>query len=167
MKNSASFYTSTVEYPQNKQAVMSSDEEVVVKYCNSITINASRKIVWSVLSDINNWSSWHADIKKSKLKGKLKPQTTFVWNSGGVKIHSTLQNVHPENQLEWTGKSLGIKAVHRWVLTENDNSTIVRVEEVMLGFMVKLFKKSLNKKLATSLQLWLNLLKKESENLMY
>lgn len=139
------------------------NNEAPVIYKNSITINAGIETVWSVLTDIDNWPSWQSDIKKSKLKGVLKPQSTFVWNSAGIKINSTLQKVETNKQLGWTGNSLGIYAVHNWFLSENENNTIVRVDESMEGFLAKLMKKSLNKKLETSLELWLILLKRECE----
>lgn len=137
-----------------------------VKYSKSVNINARIEKVWSVLTDIDNWSSWQSDIKKSKLNGELKPHSTFEWITGGVKIHSTLQNVNPFKQFGWTGKSFGIFAIHDWILSVNENTTTIKVEESMEGLLTKLMKKSLNKKLDTSLQLWLNLLKDESEKRM-
>jgi uncharacterized membrane protein len=142
------------------------NNEAPVKYSKSITINASINKVWSVLTDINNWSSWQTDIKKPKLNGELQPQSTFEWKTGGVKIHSTLQNVDTNKQFGWSGKSLGIFAIHNWILSENENSTTIKVEESMEGFMAKLMKNSLNQKLDSSLQIWLDLLKEESEKRM-
>jgi len=162
----AFLYITTVGFAQNKENMKNINNEAPVKYGKSITINASIEIVWSVLTDIDNWSSWQSDIKKPKLNGELKPQSTFEWTTGGVKINSTLQSVDPNKQFGWTGKSLGIFAIHNWILSENENTTTIKVEESMEGFMANLMKKSLNKKLESSLLLWLELLKEESEKRM-
>lgn len=170
MKNlvllTAFLYITSVGYAQNKENMKSINNDAPVKYSKSISINASIDTVWLVLTDINNWSSWQTDIQKPKLNGEMKSKSTFEWKTGGVKIHSTLQKVDPNKQFGWTGKSLGIYAVHNWILSHNENSTTIKVEESMEGFMAKLMKKSLNKKLEKSLQLWLDLLKEESEKRM-
>jgi uncharacterized protein YndB with AHSA1/START domain len=133
--------------------------------CNkTITIEAERKKVWNVLTNINNWENWQTDITKSKLNGELKPKTTFDWKTGGIKIHSTLHTIEPYSQFGWTGKTFGIFAIHNWTLIEEDGKTTVEVEESMEGMLADLFKKSFNKNLDHGMQNWLNLLKQECEN---
>lgn len=66
-----------------------------VKCSKQITVGTTSKHVWSVLTDINNWANWQTDISKPILNGDLKPETTFDWKTGGVKIHSTLHTVEP------------------------------------------------------------------------
>lgn len=139
------------------------NNEAPVRFTKSIVINASVETVWSVLTDINNWSTWQSDIKQSHLNGELKPHASFDWSSGGVKIHSTLQNLVPMKHFGWTGKSMGIYAIHNWALSENGEGTMLKVEESMEGLLAKLLKKPLNKKLEASLQLWLDLMKGECE----
>lgn len=129
----------------------------------SIIINADSKKVWTVLTDIDKWSSWNTDISNSKLNGTLKAETTFDWKTGGAKIHSILHTVKPYEKLGWTGKALGTFAIHNWSLTETDGQTTVYVEESMQGFLVKLFKKTFNKTLKNGMQKWLDLLKQECE----
>jgi len=135
-----------------------------VKCRKKIIINVNCKKVWEMISDINNWTSWQTDIISAKLNGELKPQTTFDWKTGGVKIHSTLHTVEPYNLLGWTGKAFGTFAVHNWKITEKERKTEVLVEESMEGPLAKLFKKFFNKNLSKGIQTWLDLLKKECEN---
>lgn len=139
------------------------NQNAPVKCSKTISINTSPENVWNTLTNIDLWSNWQSDITKPKLKGELKSNSTFVWTSGGATIHSTLQAVDPLNQLAWTGKTLGIFAIHIWTLTKSNNQTQVAVDESMEGFLVKLFKNFFNKNLDKSLQTWLNLLKKECE----
>jgi uncharacterized protein YndB with AHSA1/START domain len=134
-----------------------------VKCSRKITIDADNKIVWSVLTNIDNWAAWQTDISKPKLNGDLKPETTFDWKTGGVKIHSTLHTVKPHSQLGWTGKSFGMFAIHNWTLTDLGGRTMVEVDESMEGFFAGLFRKSFNKGLEKGMQKWLDFLKHECE----
>lgn len=134
-----------------------------VRCSKTITINGNSEKVWKVLTDIDNWGNWQSDIKNSKLNGELKPTTTFKWETGGANILSTLQTIEINKRLSWTGKSMGILAIHTWTLKEQDGNTIVSVDESMEGFLARLLKKYLNKKLETGMQKWLDLLKTECE----
>lgn len=129
----------------------------------TITVNAHREKVWTVLTNIDNWASWQTDIAKSKLNGELTPTTTFDWKTGGAKIHSTLHTVEPFKNFGWTGKTFGMYAIHNWTLTEVNGKTKVSVDESMEGFLAKLLKTSFNKNLEKGMQNWLDLLKKECE----
>lgn len=134
-----------------------------VKCSKSIVINATPDKVWGILSNINNWATWQTDISNPKLNGELKPTSTFVWKTGGAKIHSTLHTVVPNRLLGWTGKTFGVSAIHNWTLTDLNGQTKVSVDETMDGFITRLLKKSFNKNLEKGMQHWLELLKKESE----
>ena len=134
-----------------------------VKCKKTITINADRKRIWSILAAINNWPLWQKDISFSKLNGELKPGTTFDWKSGGVTIHSTLHTVESFNEIGWTGKALGTFAIHNWKLIEKSDSTEVIADESMEGILVRLLKKMFRKNLEKGMQSWLEMLKEESE----
>jgi len=134
-----------------------------VKCSKTITINASSKKVWDVLTNINNWDNWQTDISKPKLNGELKPNSTFDWKSGGTKIHSTLHTVDPYKQIGWTGKTFGMFAIHNWTIIEKDGETEISIEESLEGFFAKLLKNTFNKNLEIGMQNWLDLLKLECE----
>lgn len=134
-----------------------------VKCSKTITINAKREKVWSVMTNIDNWVNWQTDISEAKLKGDLLPESTFEWKTGGAKIHSRLHTVEQCKNFGWTGKTFGVFAIHNWTLTEANGQTIVAVEESMEGLLAKLFKNSFNKTLEKGMYKWLNLLIKECE----
>jgi hypothetical protein len=129
----------------------------------TISIKASPEKVWDILTNINQWAHWQTDITNPKLFGALQAATNFDWKSGGVIIHSTLETVDPLQHLGWTGKSLGIFAIHNWSLVKTNEQTRVSVNESMEGLLATLFKKTFNKNLDKSLQNWLALLKKACE----
>ncbi len=135
-----------------------------VKCSKIISINSKKDKVWTALTDIDNWCNWQHEIAESKLHGELKAGSTFDWTSGGVRIHSILHTVEPNNSLGWTGKTFGISAIHNWKLVESNGKTEVSVEESMEGLPARIFKKSFNKSLENGMQTWLESLKKKCES---
>jgi uncharacterized protein YndB with AHSA1/START domain len=128
-----------------------------------LVIDASPAQVWAVLTDINGWATWQSDIKRPRLNGALQAGTTFDWKSSGAGIHSTLHTVAPAREFGWTGKSLGVFAIHNWTLTPVANGTEVVVEESMQGLLASLFAGALNRGLTTGTVRWLELLKAQAE----
>jgi uncharacterized membrane protein len=130
----------------------------------SICIDANSEKVWAVLSNINAWPTWQQDIKAAKIIGVVVAGNCFEWKSGGLKIKSRLHRTEAEKFLGWTGKAMGIYAIHNWQISERDGITTVIVEESMDGFFARLFKKSLNKNLQEGMQRWLEQLKLACED---
>lgn len=129
----------------------------------SIVINATTLEVWKVLTEIDKWSSWQTAIKSPHLEGPLKAGTKFTWKTGGLKINSTLHTVEPYTQFGWTGKTIGIKAIHNWSIVELNRQTEISVSESMEGFLAKLLKKTFTSSLDKNMGEWLMLLKKTCE----
>jgi uncharacterized protein YndB with AHSA1/START domain len=110
------------------------------RYTESVTIDAPIQVVWDILSTIENWPSWNPDVKSVSLVGPLDSGTTFVWKSGPSKITSRLEEVSPPNRIVWTGKTMGIKAVHIYALEDHNGQTVVTSSESFDGLIVKLLK---------------------------
>lgn len=140
------------------------NQKAPVKCSKAILIDALPEKVWAVLTDVNHWAEWQTDISNPRLNGVLRASTTFDWKTGGASIHSTLHTVDPYQEFGWTGRTLGIFAIHNWILVVKDGQTQVVVEESMEGFLAKLFKRTFNQNLETGMQKWLDLLKKTCEN---
>lgn len=150
-------------FAQNILIMKSINSSAPVKCSKTITINSTSEKVWTTITNIDNWASWQTDISKPKLNGELKPETTFDWETGGVKIHSTLHTVEPFKNFGWTGKTFGLFAIHNWTLEETSGKTIVSVDESMEGILARFFKKSFSLNLEKGMQKWLDLLKQECE----
>jgi hypothetical protein len=129
----------------------------------SIFIDAKPEKIWKVLTDIDNWPNWHNEISLAKIHGPVQPNVSFTWKSGGMKIQSTLHTVAPFYNLGWTGKALGIFAIHNWSIKVVDGVTQVAVAESMEGLLARLFKRKLKPTLDQGMEHWLELLKKECE----
>lgn len=128
-----------------------------------ILINSHSVDVWKVLTDIEKWPSWQPDLKSTVVSGPVAAGTVFSWKTGGMKIKSELHAVEPYTLFGWTGKALGIYAIHNWTITELNNQTEILVEESMEGILARLLKPVLKNTLLKSNQTWLNSLKKECE----
>ncbi|MBD3183716.1 polyketide cyclase [Candidatus Poribacteria bacterium] len=142
---------------------MTIDENAPAISKGEIQINSSPEIIWDIISDIEKWPQWNPDIKWASLDGKLTAETTFQWKSGPGKITSKIQTVEPPNQIAWTGKTMGISAVHVWKIEPEDNITIVKTEESWNGLIVYIFRKSMQKKLDEAIESVLQYLKAEAE----
>ena len=65
--------------------------------------------------------------------------------------------------IAWTGKTLGIKAIHFWWLEPRDGKTFVRTSESYEGLVTHLFRKPIQKALDRGLEDGLRYLKAEAE----
>ncbi|WP_052248400.1 SRPBCC family protein [Chryseobacterium taiwanense] len=139
------------------------NKKAPVKTYQEITINASPKEVFRIMSDIDHWEEWHSDVKEPKLNGLFKKGSSFGWKSGGLTIHSTLHTVIPERKIGWSGKAFGAFAIHNWSFIEKEGKTVVRVEESMEGWLVYLLQNTFQRGLEDSLKVWLKNLKVKAE----
>lgn len=129
-----------------------------------ILIHAPVEKVWEILTDIENWSRWQPDITSAKLEGPLEVGTTFRWKAKGLKIVSRLHTVMPYQQIGWTGISLGMDAIHNWILEAHGESTLGITEESLSGWLTRLMILMDRHFLEKSLETTLNNLKSMAEN---
>lgn len=108
-----------------------------------ITINSPIQNVYSILSDINNWTTWQGSVTKAEINGAPAPGVRFKWKAGGLNINSQLHTVNINSEIGWTGRIWWIKAVHNWYLSYENNKTKVIVKESLKGFGASLMQKSL------------------------
>ncbi|UKN03734.1 SRPBCC family protein [Paracrocinitomix mangrovi] len=130
----------------------------------TISINSNIEKVWEILTEINQWKNWQKDITFAKIQGDPKPNTTFEWKSGGIKIKSRIHTNNVNQVFGWTGKAIGTRAIHNWSLSSQENQTIVEVSESMEGLIPSMFKSAMSKKLHEGLNNWLGYLKDKCEN---
>ena len=143
---------------------MKIEKDAPVSYSQSIEINANVQIVWKIMTDIEKWPSWNEDITKAKLNGKLIAGTTFTWKSGPGTITSTIETVKEPQLISWSGKLLGIRAVHVWKIESIKNKSLVTTEESWSGFFATVFKKNSRKTLIKAIDTGLKRLKIAAES---
>lgn len=144
---------------------MKINENAVLKTVKEIEIQAPVASVWKLQTDIESWSKWQPEISMAHLEGPLETGTRFKWTSGGFTLTSTLGEIVQNRFMGWNGKGFGASAIHIWEFDALDNgNTLVRTSESMDGWLVKLLKKMMSKKLDESLNTWLKALKKAAES---
>jgi hypothetical protein len=77
-----------------------------------IEIAADSESVWGIIAAIEDWPSWNPEVKSVQLDGPVAPGTTFRWKAGPGTITSRLEVVDRPREIAWSGKTMGIKAIH-------------------------------------------------------
>jgi hypothetical protein len=142
------------------------DKNAPVFATGEVDVAADPETVWQILADIQRWPSWNADITAATLHGPVRPGTSFSWKSGPGTIRSTLQVVERPTELSWTGKTMGIPAIHVYRLrpdAERPGRTVVRTEESWDGLLARLLRQRLTRTLRTAVDAGLARLKAEAE----
>ncbi|NSL91181.1 polyketide cyclase/dehydrase (plasmid) [Chitinophaga sp. Mgbs1] len=139
-------------------------KDAPVQTRKSIVIHATPEKVWTLLSNVNHWSSWQTDIRHPRLNGQFVPGNSFTWESGGLNIRSDIHTATPYSNIGWSGPAFGAFAIHLWTFTAlPDGYTRVDVEESMEGWLVKLMAHKFQQGLDDSLDKWLAALKTTAE----
>jgi uncharacterized protein YndB with AHSA1/START domain len=139
------------------------DEHAPVCTSTRVEIDAPVGTVWALLSDPTRWPSWDPGIHDVATDAPTTVDARFRWSNGRARMRSRFAVVEPGREITWTGVAAGAKAVHRNVLTTDDNgTTVVSSEESMAGPFLVLFMNG--NKLHASLDEWLAALKLAAES---
>jgi hypothetical protein len=121
-----------------------------------IDIDADPEIVWHVMSVIDEWPTWNPDVTHAEIHGPVAEGVSFAWRSGPGTIRSVFRAVDRPHVLGWTGKTMGIPAIHVYRLEASDQKTRVILEESWDGFLARVlrgpFQRTLDKAVATGLE---------------
>lgn len=130
-----------------------------------IEIIADPDTIWEVLADIKNWPQWNPDIKSASLEGEVTEGSKFRWKARSISITSVFQEVDRPRLLGWTGKTMGIKAVHIWKLESKNDATITSTEESWEGPLTRVMGSRIQDMLQESIDAGLRCLKHEAERI--
>jgi hypothetical protein len=142
---------------------MDINRKAPVQFKGEVEIAADPETVWKVLATIEHWPDWNPGIRSVSLEGSVAKETKFRWKAGSWKIVSVIQNVKRARLLAWTGRVMGIKAVHVWRLEPRGAGTLVVNEESWDGIVARLLRRSLQKALNKANTSWLERLKIEAD----
>jgi hypothetical protein len=140
------------------------NEKAPVVGRSEIEIAAPPETVWDVLTEIERWPSWNPDVKSVSMDGLVAEASVFRWKAGPGQITSTIRRVEPPRLIAWTGKTLGIRAIHFYRLEPRNGKTIARTEESYEGLVARILRRSLQKTLDRALADGLRYLKNEAEH---
>jgi uncharacterized protein YndB with AHSA1/START domain len=130
---------------------------------SEIWVAAPPELVWDVVADFGRWPEWNGDVKSMAVDGPVAPGTTFRWKAGPGTIISTVQKVDRPTAIGWTGKTLGIRAIHAWRFEPRESGTVVHTVESWEGPLARLVRGRMQRALQHSLDDGLARLKVEAE----
>lgn len=142
---------------------MDVDDQAPVRARAEGLIRAPRDLVWNVQAGLEGWPDWNPDVAEMRVLGSIEAGTRFKWKAGGLKIASELREVDPPRAIGWTGRTLGIRAVHVWRFSEVDGGTRVTTEESFAGLLPRLLRGPTRRMLASSLEKGIEALRVECE----
>jgi uncharacterized membrane protein len=132
------------------------DRSAALTTHKEIEIDAPPETVWAVQTGIEFWPEWQDDVSSVEVGGELAVGTSFKWKANGASIRSTVQELEPGRSIGWTGKSLGMQAIHVWRFEPSGSGTRVVTEESLSGWfatLLRLFDRAfLDKSLAGALR---------------
>jgi uncharacterized protein YndB with AHSA1/START domain len=131
---------------------------------NEITIAAEPEDVWRWLIRAELWPHWYpnsSDVHFVSTSGPdLRERSRFRWNTFGVRITSKVLEFEPCARLAWEAQGIGVDAYHAWLLTPTgDGGTHVLTQETQHGWLARLGKMMMPRRLETMHQVWLESLK--------
>lgn len=142
---------------------MEINEQAPVTARGEVAVDAAPEVIWEIMAAVEAWPAWNPDVASATLEGPLAPGTLFRWKAGPGTITSTLREVEPPRRLGWTGRTMGIRAVHVWQIEPRAGGAVVRTEESWEGLVVRLFRGPMQKMLAGAIDAGLRHLKAEAE----
>lgn len=135
---------------------MEIDDRAPMVARKEIIVAATVEKLWAMQADINHWPEWQPGVTSAHLDGDVAIGSVFRWKGGGLNITSILQIVEPPHRIGWTGKAIGIDAVHIWTFEPHGDGTRVTSEESWSGWLTRILKlfdpHMLEKSVDTSLQ---------------
>jgi len=105
-----------------------------------ILISAPVEKVWSDLTQIDQWTTWQPDVTSARLDGTLAKGAMFYWKAKGLNITSMIQTLDPMQSIGWTGKSVGMQAIHIWTFEQREDGTYVKTKESLSGWFPRILK---------------------------
>jgi uncharacterized protein YndB with AHSA1/START domain len=126
-------------------------------------VGADPEVVWEVLTAIEDWPSWNPDVTSASLEGELTEGSRFRWRAGRATIISTLQRVERPCLISWTGKTVGLRAIHVYRLEAHGAGTLVSTAESWEGPVALAFRKRMRATLSKAVEAGLGYLKAEAE----
>jgi uncharacterized protein YndB with AHSA1/START domain len=141
---------------------INTDAPVITR--DEILINAPIEKIWEIQTDISAWPSWQPDVDGAESEGPLGVGSVFRWQTAGLDITSTVQEIDPPRRIVWGGPAQGISAVHVWTLEPQEDGVLVKTQESWEGEPVDAQVETLQGALDNSLRDWLENLKRTAED---
>ena len=128
-----------------------------------VKIDAPIERVWTVLYGDRAVAGVEPGREVGFDRGSAEEGSIFRWKAGPGTIVSRIERLDRPRLVAWSGKTLGIRALHIWRLTDEQGTTRVRTEESYDGLVARLLRPALRKTLENALTKGARYLKAEAE----
>jgi len=128
-----------------------------------VEIDAPADRVWAVLTAIDRWGAWNPDVKSVSIDGPVAEGLVFRWKAGPGTVTSRIEHLERPRLIVWSGRTLGIRAVHVWRLDAQGGMTIASTEESYAGLVARVLRRPLQAMLDRALTDAAGYLKSEAE----
>ena len=88
---------------------MDIDENAPVITRDEILIDAPLESIWNLHTDISSWSEWQPDIDSSTIEGPLAVGTVFHWQTYGLSLKFTIQEIDAPRRIVWSGSAQALQ----------------------------------------------------------
>jgi hypothetical protein len=96
-------------------------------------IRAPIETIWEIQTSVGDWPSWQPDVDGAESEGPLEVGSVFRWQTAGLDITSTVEEVDAPRRIVWGGPAQGIVAAHAWTLEAQGDGVRVRTAESWEG----------------------------------
>jgi hypothetical protein len=79
---------------------------------DEILIHAPIETIWDSQTNVADWPSLQPDVDGAELDGPLAVGSRFHWQTAGLDITSTVEELDAPHRIIWGGPAHGIVAVH-------------------------------------------------------
>ena len=108
---------------------MDINEDAPVITRDEIVILAPIETIWEIQTNVDDWPSWQPEVDGAESEGPLEAGSVFRWQTAGLDITSTVEEVDAPRLIVWGGPAQGIVAVHVWTLEPQGDGVLVRTAE--------------------------------------
>jgi uncharacterized protein YndB with AHSA1/START domain len=130
---------------------------------NELAIAAPADTVWAWLVRAQLWPTWYVNSSNLRFLDGAPPdlghRTRFQWRTFGVTIESTVLEFVPGERIAWDAHASGIDAYHAWVIQRTAEGCHVLTEETQHGWLARLGKVLMPRRMWDLHQTWLEGLK--------
>lgn len=129
---------------------------------------APPEAVWAWLVRPDRWSDYYSNVQRVRHVDGPWPEvamgTVFSWVTFNVPVTTEITEYQQDERLAWTGKGLGARGHHGWVLTaRDDGGTDIHTEETQHGALLKLLGVVLAPRMRRMHQVWVDNLARTAE----
>jgi uncharacterized membrane protein len=139
------------------------DDTAPITATKTIEIDAPPEAAYDVIARVEDWPRWNHEVKVVEIDGEFAEGATFRWRAGGTRLVSEVQEAERGRVAAWTGRTMGVKAVHVYRFERRAGRTLVTTEESFGGLVARVLRRPLQKSLDASLEQGLAHLKTEVE----